>query len=270
MQVSTFDRFIQQKSVIHQLDPRVKVVITILFIVSNVLLPDGAWAAFGLGWCLILWINLLANLPITYAFKRSFIALPFALVAITIVFTLPGEAIFSFPLGPWHLTASDAGLIRFGSIVTRSWLAVQMAILLTGTTQFPDLMHALRHLRVPRLLVAVISFMYRYLFVLAEEARRLLQAREARSARLAPGHGLNLQKEGGSIPWRAKVAGNMVGQLFLRSYERSDRVYNAMLARGYTGHFLTINRHKITPKDCLYGLLALLVIAGIQLVGRLG
>ena len=269
MQVHTLDRFIEQKSLIHQLDPRVKVVITLLFIVSNVLLPDGAWLAFLAGWGLILWINLLAKLPLTYAFKRSFIALPFALVAITVVFTLPGETVFSFPLGPWHLTASDTGLIRFGSIVVRSWLAVQMAILLTATTQFPDLMHALYHLRVPRLLVAVISFMYRYLFVLVEEAGRLLHAREARSARLLPGHGLSLGKEGGSIAWRAKVAGNMVGQLFLRSYERSDRVYNAMLSRGYSGHFLTLNRHQITPKDWLYGSVAVLIIVGIQLVGQL-
>ena len=136
-----------------------------------------------------------------------------------------------------------------------------MAILLTATTQFPDLMHALRHLRLPQILVAVISFMYRYLFVLADEAMRLLRARQARSAQL-PG-----QKAGGSLWWRARVAGNMVGQLFLRSYDRSDRVYNAMLARGYRGHFLTLNPHAMQPFDWLAGGIALLILLGFQGVG---
>jgi cobalt/nickel transport system permease protein len=124
-------------------------------------------------------------------------------------------------------------------------------------------MHALRHLRVPSLLVAVISFMYRYLFVLADEVMRLLRARDSRSARLTG------YRSGGSIPWRARVAGNMAGQLFLRSYERSDRVYNAMLSRGYTGHFLTLNPHSMRPRDWAAGVVAIALLLLLQLIGRL-
>ena len=263
MHVNTFDRYETRESLIHHLDPRVKVVVTVLFIVSNVLLPDGVWLAFVLSWGLILLVNRLAGLEMGYAFKRSFIALPFALAAVTTIFTIPGQPLVAFTVGSWQAVATDAGLIRFVSIVIRSWLSVQMAILLTASTQFPDLMHALRHLRLPQILAAVISFMYRYLFVLADEVLRLLRAREARSARL-PG-----SKSGGTIWWRAQVAGNMVGQLFLRSYERSDRVYNAMLARGYRGHFLTLNPHLMQPLDWLLGALALMILAGIQLLGYL-
>jgi cobalt/nickel transport system permease protein len=263
MHFNTFDRYITTESLIHRLDPRVKVVVTILFIIYNVLLPDGVWLAFGLAWAFILSINWLANLEITYALKRSFIALPFALAAITVVFTLPGQPVFTLTLGPWQMTATDAGLVRFASIVIRSWLSVQVAILLVATTQFPDLMHALRHLRFPYLLVAVISFTYRYLFVLVDETMRLLRAREARSARLS-GH-----KSGGSIMWRARVAGNMAGQLFLRSYERSERVYNAMQARGYRGHFQTLNPHVMHPGDWLMGALAVGVLLLLQFVGRI-
>ena len=263
MHINTFDRYEVGQSLIHRLDPRVKVVITLLFIISNVILPDGAWLAFFLAWGFVLLVNGLARLSLGYAFKRSFIALPFALAAITSIFTLPGRPLVTFTLGSWELVATDAGLIRFVSIVIRSWLSVQMAILLTATTQFPDLMHALRHLRVPQLLVAIISFMYRYLFVLADEAMRLLRAREARSAHL-PG-----QKSGGTILWRARVAGNMVGQLFLRSYERSDRVYNAMLARGYKGHFLTLNPHVLSTNDWFIGGLGVIILVITQLVGRL-
>jgi cobalt/nickel transport system permease protein len=262
MHANTFDRYEAKESLIHRLDPRVKVVMTVLFIVSNVLLPDGAWLAFLLAWGIILWVNKLAQLRLDYAFKRSFIALPFALAAITIIFTLPGQPVFSFSLGSWQVAATDTGLIRFASIVIRSWLSVQMAILLVAATQFPDLMHALRHLRVPQVLVAVVSFTYRYLFVLVDEAMRLLRARQARSARLPHSKG------GGSILWRARVAGNMVGQLFLRSYERSDRVYNAMLARGYRGHFLTLNPHTMRGNDWLIGAVAVLLFVVVQLVGH--
>jgi cobalt/nickel transport system permease protein len=264
LHVNTFDRYQARHSLIHQLDPRVKVVVTILLILSNVLLPDGAWLAFGLAWGVILLINALARLPLLYAFKRSFIALPFALAAVTIMFTLPGQPLASFQLGPWTLTISDAGLIRFVSIVIRSWLSVQVAILLVATTQFPDLMHALRHLRLPQILVAVVSFTYRYLFVLSDEVTRMLRARDARSARQAP------YRSGGSLLWRARIAGHMIGQLFLRSYERSDRIYNAMLARGYRGHFYTLNPHVMKSGDWLVGAAAMAAIVLLQFVGRLG
>lgn len=263
MHVNTFDRFEARQSFIHRLDPRVKVVVTLLFILSNVLLPDGTWAAFALAWGLVLVVNALAGLPLDYAFKRSFIALPFALAAITVIFTVPGPPAFTLPLGPWNFTATETGLIRFASIVIRSWLSVQMAILLVASTQFPDLMHALRHLRVPQMLVAVVSFTYRYLFVLSDEVLRLLRARESRSARL-PG-----RKSGGSVWWRARVAGNMVGQLFLRSYERSDRIYNAMVSRGYRGHFHTLNPHVMRPPDWLAAGLSALALLLVQAVARL-
>ncbi len=263
MHVNTFDRYETGESLIHRLDPRVKVVVTILFIISNVILPDGAWLAFLLAWGLVLGINMLAGLRWDYALKRSFIALPFALAAITSIFTLPGRPVFALAFGPWQPVATDAGLIRFTSIVVRSWLSVQMAILLTATTQFPDMMHALRHLRFPSMLVAVISFTYRYLFVLADEAMRLRRAREARSARPLGGGG------GGTIFWRARVAGNMVGQLFLRSYERSDRVYNAMLARGYRGYLQTLNPHVMRASDWAIGTLVAGILVILQVIGRL-
>jgi cobalt/nickel transport system permease protein len=262
MHASTFDRYEARESLIHRLDPRVKVVVTVLFILSNVLLPDGAWLAFLLSWGVLLLASGMAGLEFNYTLKRSLVALPFVLPAITILFTLPGQPLVTIPLSFWELTVSDAGLVRFLSIVVRSWLSVQMAILLTAATQFPDLMHALRHLRVPQILIAVISFMYRYLFVLADEVLRLLRARESRSARL-PGY-----RSGGSISWRARVAGNMAGQLFVRSYERSDRVYNAMLARGYSGQFLTLNPHTMRPGDWLIGLAGAVILLIIQIVGR--
>jgi cobalt/nickel transport system permease protein len=253
-----FDRYVPGVSPLHRLDPRVKAAVALLAILSNALLPDGAWAAFGLTFALVLAASALAGLGPTYPVVRSFVALPFALAALTAVFALPGQPVVAVALGPWQLVATDAGLLRFGSIVARSLLSVQVAILLTATTPFPDLLHALRHLGLPSLLVTIVSLMYRYLFVLVDEATRLLRAREARSV-----------GAGGSIAWRGRVAGHMVGQLFLRSYERSDRVYNAMLARGMDGRHLTLNRHTLLRRDWLAAAGSAATLAGIQLAGRL-
>ena len=263
MVTASLDRYEQRESLIHRLDPRVKVVITVLFIASNVFLPDGTWVAFGLAWALILLAGRLARLALVSLLKRSAVALPFALAAVTIIFTYPGHSLATWRIGDWTITATDAGLVRFATILLRSWISVQMALLLAATTPFPDLMHALRHLRVPAALITIISFMYRYLYVLADEAGRLLRARAARSARPAGGAG------GGALLWRARTAGNMVGQLLLRSLERSERVYHAMAARGYRGHFLTMNPHVMAARDWLAFLVAALWLLCTQMLGRL-
>ena len=262
MHFDAFDRYHDTDSFIHRLDPRVKVVVTIAFILSNALLPDGAWVAFVLSLLFLLFATALSNLGITFTLKRSFVALPFALVAVTVLFSIPGNPLTSFHFLFWDLTITGAGLLRFISIVVRSWLSVQMAILLVGAARFPDIVHALEHLRVPTILTTIIAFLYRYLFVLADEVFRLLRAREARSAAVAG------SRSGGSVAWRAGVAGSMAGQLFLRSYERSDRVYNAMLARGYAGHLMTIHPHELRRVDYFSTALSLLLILIIQWIGR--
>jgi cobalt/nickel transport system permease protein len=263
MHSDVFDRYHHGHSLLHHLDPRLKVVVTVAFILSNALLPDGAWSAFILAWLFLLFANVLSRLGAGFTFRRSFIALPFALAAVTVLFLPHGNPLTSFRFLMWNFTVTDAGLFRFVSIVIRSWLSVQMALLLVAVTQFPDLIHAFEHLRVPRILTTIIAFLYRYLFVLTDEVLRLLRARQARSAALAG------QRSGGNLLWRARVTGNMAGQLFLRSYERSDRIYNAMLARGYTGNLRTLNPHQLHVGDWIYAALALAFILLLQLVGRL-
>lgn len=263
MHADAFDRYHHAESPLHHLDPRIKVIITIAFILSNALLPDGAWIAFLLAWSFILFATAMSGLGIGFTFKRSFIALPFALAAITVLFSIPGKPVTSFQFLLWDLTITDAGLLRFISIVIRSWLSVQMAILLVAVTEFPKIVHALTHLRVPTIITIIISFLYRYLFVLTDEVMRMLRTRQARSAAAAG------MRSGGSVAWRAKIAGHMAGQLFLRSYERSDRIYNAMLARGYKGELMTIHPHHFHRSDLLIGGLSIAALIVMQIAGRL-
>jgi cobalt/nickel transport system permease protein len=263
MHADAFDRFHDAESRLHRLDPRVKVVVTVLFILSNALLPDGAWAAFGLSWIVLLWANTTSTLGMEFTFKRSFIALPFALAAISAIFSPLGNPIGDWSIGPLELIPTDYGLIKFGSILLRSWLSVQAAILLVAVTRFPDMIHAFEHLRVPAILTTIVSFLYRYMFVLTDEVMRLMRARQARSAAM---DGL---KSGRSVVWRARVTGNMAGQLFLRSYERSDRIYNAMLARGYTGQLRTLYPHVMKSSDWSFAVLSAVIILFLQLIGQI-
>jgi cobalt/nickel transport system permease protein len=161
--------------------------------------------------------------------RGALFALPFLLAALPLVFTRPGDPLATIDLGPLTLTISGQGLREFTTIALKSWISVQVALLLTFTTPFHDLVDGLRELHLPRVMVAIISFMYRYLEVLSGEASRMLRARTSRSAEL-PG-----RRSGGSIRWRAASTGSMVGSLFLRSYERSERIYGAMQARGFDG-----------------------------------
>jgi cobalt/nickel transport system permease protein len=221
------ERYLAGRSAIHVTDARVKLPATLAYIFAVTLTPVGHWTALALLALPLATALALSRLSPLIVLRRSALALPFLLVAVPLMFTKEGEALFSVPLFGW--TASREGLEAVLSILAKSWLSVLAAVILTATTPAAELLRAMRALGLPRLLVATVSFMYRYLFVIGEEALRLIRARDSRSARL-PG-----QKPGGSLGWRAKVLGNMVGSLFLRTYERSERVYAAMLARGYDG-----------------------------------
>src|SRR5574342_1344496 len=117
MHFDAFDRYHETESFLHRLDPRIKVVVTVAFILSNALLPDGAWIAFGCSWLFLLLANQLSNLGIGFTFKRSLVALPFALIAVTVLFSMPGESLTYFHFLIWELTITDVGLLRFVSIL---------------------------------------------------------------------------------------------------------------------------------------------------------
>ncbi|HSB67490.1 MAG TPA: cobalt ECF transporter T component CbiQ [Anaerolineales bacterium] len=236
MHVHFLDPYRPRNSPIHRLDPRIKLVLAVAFILTNTLVPTAAWPVYILQFTLILSVELLSSLGVGYVLKRSSLALPFVLAALPLIFTIPGTVLFSLPLGSWTLHASIPGLERLISITLKSWMSIQAAIVLAASTPFPDLLVAMRALHVPRLMVSIFGLMWRYLFVLVDEASRLMRARQARSGQSAkPG-----VKNGGSLAWRAQVTGGMAGSLLLRAFDRSDRIYMAMVSRGYDGEARTM------------------------------
>jgi cobalt/nickel transport system permease protein len=228
MHLHFLDPYRPRRSPIHQLDPRVKLVLVLAFILTTALAPMGAWPVYILLLALILAVVLLSELGVSYVLKRAALAAPFVLAAAPLLFTTAGQPLVALPMG---LTITLEGLERVASIAIKAWISVLAAIVLAASTSFPDLLVAMRAIRLPRLLVALFGLMWRYLFVLADEALRLLRARTARSG-ISDQPGL---RSGGSVIWRGRVAGGLAGNLFLRGFERSDRIYMAMVSRGYDG-----------------------------------
>ena len=298
MHIHALDAYHDRASLIHALDGRVKLALAVLFIASTALTPDGAWPAYVLMIALALGVAVASRLGVGFVQRRAAVAFPFALAAVTVVFSTPGQPLLATQVLGRQLALTDAGLVRFVSILLKSWLSVQVAVVLTASTPFPALLQAMRGLHLPRVLVAIAGFTYRYIFVIGDEALRLMRARAARSggpsvstARLGvlqsgrstgiarvSRHGLaGIPSRDGApgvrgcagVLWRARVTGGMVGSLFLRSVERSERIYGAMLARGYDGEVRSLRSPVLQSRDVIVALLFILVLAAIQVLARL-
>jgi cobalt/nickel transport system permease protein len=259
--------YAHSQSPLHRFDARGKVILALAFIFSLNLTPFNAWPAYILFLTLILSATLLSRLGIGFVLKRAMLALPFVLAALPLIFTGPDATPVQL-LGV-SLHYSPPGLERFASIALRSWISVQTAILLAATTRFPDLLTALQQIHVPRLFIAIIGLMWRYLFVISEEVTRMLRARSSRSATLPGNRRAATARAGGSLVWRARVTGGMAGSLFLRSLERSDRVYAAMLSRGYNGQQPVQGLAPLSPTDRRTLLAGVALLAALWLLGLL-
>jgi cobalt/nickel transport system permease protein len=231
----------------HRLVPTTRVLCTLLFVFATALTPMGrwqTWAVYGTGLAIML---LLSRVTLPVLLKR--VAMEFVFVGVVLLGTLfrgGGTVLWSWG---W-LQITTVGLTVLGSVLLKAALSLMMLNLLVMTTSIPDLLHALAKLRVPALLVAIMASMSRYIAVLVDEFTSMRQAALARNL-------LN------GTHWQRLVVGNMIGALFIRTYERGDRVHQAMLARGYTGLFPTAEVRQSGRIDILaFSLTVILLLLG--------
>lgn len=216
------DLLAMEDSVIHRLDPRSKVLATVAFILFVISFDRYTFSALLPFAIFPLVLMAVANLPVRFIAGKVLTVSLFAL-AIGIFNPLLDRQIIVQIGG----TGISGGWISFGSIILRSALTVSAALILTATTGLAALCQALERLGLPTLFVRQLTFMYRYLFVLAEESQRMSNARELRSCR---GKGMGIR------PYTS-----MVGHLLLRTWERAERIHLAMLCRGYDRNM--VRRH---------------------------
>lgn len=203
-------------SPIHRLDPRAKLIGLSGVTLVAVSAPLRAWPAYVACAAALAVIAAVARVSPRTLWSRASVVLPLVLfVAVFVPFVREGDPV---DLGP--LTVSEQGLATLATVSAKAILGTLSAVLLGATTSFPDVLHALERLRAPRLLVLIAAFMYRYLFVIVEEVGRMRAALAARG--YAPRHAL-----------QAAAIGRVATALFLRTYERAERVHLAMLARGW-------------------------------------
>ncbi|APV43369.1 cobalt/nickel transport system permease protein [Dehalogenimonas formicexedens] len=250
MRHSFLDQYSHLDSPVHWRDPRVKFLLSLLFIIAIIVTPAGSWLAFAAYFGILVAVLAISKLPLGYVLKRSMIILPFVLLlGMVNVFTRPGIELSSLNIFGWHLGITDGGLAFIGTLLARSWLSVLALIVLTSTTSLPALLKGIERLGAPKVIVMILSFMYRYLFLLMDEVLRMKNARDSRSVG-SPSTG-----------FQAKTVGSMIGSLFVRSYERGERVYAAMAARGFDGRSRTLDNMALNTVDVVTGIaLALLML----------
>ena len=242
MRHSFLDQYSDRDSLIHRLDPRTKLLTSLLFILAVVLTPPGRWPVFALYFILVAALLILSRVPLLYILKRSLVIMPFVvLIAVFIPFFKEGEVAGSYNIWLWQLSVTYNGLQVFWNILAKAWLSILSLILLTSTTRFSQLLKGMEKLRLPSVMTMILSFMYRYIFVLIDEVMRMKQARDSRNF-------------GGGRLRQLGTIGNMIGTLFIRSYERGERVYAAMMARGFNGHTRTLENLNFRLSDVLFAL----------------
>lgn len=207
--------FVHTDSGVHRLAPECKLVATVLFVFAVVATPREAFWAFALDATILLTVAVIARVPLRKLARRLVLEVPFLAFAVFLPLVGHGPHV---EVGV--LTLSEPGLWGAWNIVVKGTLGVAATSLLTATTTVPELLTALERLRVPRAVVGIASFMLRYGQLLGDDLRRMRIARVSR---------------GDDPRWLWQVAGiaRTAGALFVRSYERGERVYVAMLARGY-------------------------------------
>ncbi|MFD8149721.1 cobalt ECF transporter T component CbiQ [Streptomyces sp. NPDC059720] len=210
-------------SPVHGLPPHTKLAAVFAFVVVVVMTPREAMWAFGLYAVLLGAVAYAARVPAGFLLRRLLIEVPFVAFAVLMPFVAEGERVDV--LG---LSLSVNGLWGAWNVLVKGTLGVAASVLLAATTELRELLLGLQRLKLPPLLVQIASFMIRYGDVIADEMRRMRIARESRGFEAR-----------GVRHWG--VLAKSAGALFIRSYERGERVHLAMISRGYAGSMPVID-----------------------------
>jgi cobalt/nickel transport system permease protein len=227
------DRLALGDTALHRLDPRAKVMVTILFIISVVSYGKYDLTALFPFFIFPVVMISLGNLPVGFIVKKVLFLTPFVLLIGIFNPVFDREVLVQ--LGPVGISG---GWISCASIVVRAMLTLGAAFILVGLTGFPAICGALERMGMPRVLAVQFLFLYRYIFVLTEEGARTSRARELRS----------FGKKGLGM----KAFGSLVGHLLLRTWQRAERIHMAMLARGFAGEFQTRRAFRFGAREYLF------------------
>ncbi len=229
------DRLARLDTPVHRVDPRAKVLTTAVYIVCVV--SYGKYDLLGLLPFAVFPVVMATEggLPLGFLGRLLLVVSPFALVMGAFNPVFDREVVAQ--VGAWGVTG---GWVSYASIMLRFLLTAGAALVLTATTSFTGICLALEKLKVPSVLVTQLLLLFRYIFVLGDEASRMGQARRLRS----------FGRRG--MGWR--IYGQMLGQLLLRTFARAQRIYLAMKSRGFEGEIRIARRLHFGAGDLVFTL----------------
>ena len=236
MHLPEIDKYADLHSVFHSWDPRVKIVSLAFLIISVALLPDLLLASFGLIIAII--FVFLSKIPFVFVLKQLRWVIFFVLFFLIVM----------------PLTVGEGKGLKLALLVALRAISIGFLIFpMIGTTKFHRSLKALQKLKTPNKLIQMIMFTYRYIFVFMGESGRMFTAAKVR-----------LFKKRTNI-FTFKIIGNLTGMLFIRGFERTQRVYNAMTSRGYRGSLKILNEFKLCGKDFIKGFFVITVAVVLNL-----
>ncbi len=227
------DRLSYRDTPVHRIDPRVKIVTTLVFLITVVSMPEYEISGLMPFFLYPVFLLSVGEIPPGFLLKKLLLVSPFVLMVA--LFNPLFDKTPMLELGGFTITG---GWISFFSIIIKFVLTIGTALLLVATTSFNGICEGLSALRLPRVFVVQLMLLYRYIFVLTEEAIRMVRARDCR----APG------KRGRDV----RVFVHLVGVLLVRTYGRAERVYASMLSRGFRGEIPAKRVHRLKARDMLF------------------
>jgi len=243
------DEFAKKRAFLQSLDPRVKTVTIIFFIIQVLLIKDIYLVLCRYGLCLLLVV--ISKIPLGFFLKRTWIFIPLfslfiAIPAIFEIFT-PGIPLVTLKILGARLIITQPGLFGAALFITRVITCVSFVVLLSVTTKHFELLKVLRILKVPQVFVMTIGMCYRYIYLFLEIIENTYLAIKSRS-----GVRMNYKKGQHVVSWN-------IAYLWQRSYRLNEDVYKAMLSRGYRGEPLILQELKLNPIDWLWLMLVLII-----------
>lgn len=227
------ERWSRRRSWMHARDARVKLAALVALIAASATTPPSHWTAALFYGALALAGVLAARLPVHSLLSRAALVLPFSA---------------TFAAVNW--LAGDPA--RASALLWKSYLSAFSVLLFVSCTPLADALRALEWCRVPSLLILIAQFLYRYLFVISEQAQHMRLAAQCRA--------------GGNHDWTFRGAAAALSVLFVRSYARADGIRQAMNARGFAGRFPALAAPRFTWIDGVFGAAAIAACAGVRVM----
>lgn len=241
-------------SLITTLDPRLKILSAVYFIFFTLLTPASAGLTFYFLGIIIFGLVLFCRIPLAVIARRYLVILPFLLVITALVpFQKAGNVILNLNFKIFNLRLTDEGLKIFFIVFVKSLFSICALIVISATTNFTDIIKALKDLKLPVIIVVIISFMYRYLYLMLSEFKKMKTAVNARSF-------------GRNDTARLRALTGCVAVFFLRTYERSEGIYYAMLSRNFKKDFFLKSDFKLCGRDIVFFILFLTAVSLCYLV----